>query len=355
MQSRVLIVEDEKDIIEVLSIYAQDFFEIIDSAVNVSDGIEKIKENSYDCIVLDISLGSNENGAQILKFLIENQDNPNYLAPIVISSGHVNENFIKKYTKRFAGILKKPYDEKTFKSIISLAITPVEEVIENYESNDEVPLVNTSLPFTQPELNVMVDDILKRISKNPELKKMLKTIKIERNADKYIPSHVGLIINISTAISKKLDWNTKSALEKFVIAAYLHDYAIDSRPDLARIQSSDQLELMKKANSNEEIQAVREHPFVVASLLEKFQDLSQDVLTLIRQHHERPDGSGFPKGIHHSRINPFSALFIISHDLATYIINNKEWSLDEFLKLNGEEYMGANFKKIIRAIEELSK
>ncbi|MCB9062160.1 MAG: response regulator [Halobacteriovoraceae bacterium] len=355
MSKSILIIEDQGDLIEIYSKFAQELFTSIDSASTIEDSLNVLNKKLYDCILLDINLNNTENGAQVLKYLMDNPTNQNAQTPVVISSAYVNSIFIEKFQGRFAGILKKPYDQNTFLSTVKMSTLSVEDVLFNPDQEDEVPIVKTDTPFSQPELQNKVKSIINNIAKNPEIKSLLKKIKVDRNKDKYVGAHAGLLINISTAISKELHWDSRSTLEKFVTASYIHDYALSNRPDLARIQTQAELEAKSTSLSDKEIEAVRQHPLLSSQIFESFSNIPQDVHTIIQQHHERPDGSGFPGGISHNRISPMAALFIISHDFCLYIIENPKWKLDNYIIHAKHKFKGPNFNKIMRALSSIGK
>jgi hypothetical protein len=71
------------------------------------------------------------------------------------------------------------------------------------------------------------------------------------------------------------------------------------------------------------------------------------------EHHERPDGTGFPRGLFHHQIAPLSALFIIAHDLLGYFLQKgKDTNMEEFIDTRAGLYTQGMFKKIFKAIEK---
>lgn len=66
MTKRVLVVEDDRDIIELLSIHLRDLGCELDSAEEGSSGLEKALNNKYDLIILDVML-PNMDGMEICR------------------------------------------------------------------------------------------------------------------------------------------------------------------------------------------------------------------------------------------------------------------------------------------------
>jgi hypothetical protein len=72
------------------------------------------------------------------------------------------------------------------------------------------------------------------------------------------------------------------------------------------------------------------------------------------QHHERPDATGFPRGIGHSYMAPLAMVFIVAHDMAQYFLDHQSrMDIGEFTANSRDAYKGSQFKKIIDAVEKL--
>lgn len=350
----LLLIDDDKDFIEALSLSMQKEFEKIHTASDVDTGLNLLSQFNFHCIVLDINLAG-RNGAEIIKYLIAHPDNQNNKASLIIMSGYIDDNFIEKHKTRFAGILRKPFEKSELLSIIRQALQtkPItnEEPKED-NASEELPTIKCDLPFPVNQLQSRVDNILKQVKKTSKLKQLLLNV-VDRSSDNYIMAHVGLIINISTAIALKLEWNTDKTLEKFVYAAYLHDMALKSRPDLARYRSVDNIEVIKDKFTPEDFDLLWRHSEIAAKTIEDFKEIPPEVEAIVRQHHELPKGNGFPNRFDHKKIIPLAAVFIVAHELADYIIRNPSWKLDKFIEEYRKKMTGAHFHKILKALEDL--
>ncbi|MDR3640957.1 MAG: response regulator [Humidesulfovibrio sp.] len=105
--------------------------------------------------------------------------------------------------------------------------------------------------------------------------------------DSYLAGHQQRVTRLALAIGQKLDM-TEAELETLRIAGLLHDIGkvyvpadFLSRPGLLR---------------QEELSVVQMHPEVGYEIL-KHLDQDWPVAVIIRQHHERMDGSGYPQGL----------------------------------------------------------
>jgi DNA-binding response OmpR family regulator len=79
---RVLIVEDEKQLLESIMTFLKESGMTCDKAVNLSEAIDKIDHNVYDCIVLDIGLPDGSG----LKVINEMQQKENQTAIVIVSA-----------------------------------------------------------------------------------------------------------------------------------------------------------------------------------------------------------------------------------------------------------------------------
>jgi len=71
---KLLIIEDERSLLKsIVQYFSQEKF-LCDTAVAYEDGIRKIEDFQYDCIILDINLPGGS-GLQLLKYLRQNKNN----------------------------------------------------------------------------------------------------------------------------------------------------------------------------------------------------------------------------------------------------------------------------------------
>lgn len=196
------------------------------------------------------------------------------------------------------------------------------------------------------------------ISESPKLNGIFE--KFNNHKDRYLPVHSIVIAHIASAIAIELQWNTKGTLYKLCMAAMLHDITLEN-DDLAMIASLDELHEKMEQFTPEEVAAYKNHVTHCAQLVDKFRDVPSDVANIIVQHHERPDGSGFPRGLTAAHISPLSSVFIVAHEIVRKLLLNKTtFSMEEeFLNLVKHLDHGSTFHEIINALDpynpEISK
>ena len=111
--------------------------------------------------------------------------------------------------------------------------------------------------------------------------------------------------------------------------------------------------LCKKVLREEEKELFFKSAQIAVDMAKNDENAPPDVENILMQQKELPDGSGFPKGIDYKQITPLSALFIVSHDLVDFMIENKNWSLYSYIKNRRKKFRGGFFLKIFQCLETL--
>jgi len=98
------------------------------------------------------------------------------------------------------------------------------------------------------------------------------------------------------------------------------------------------------------------HPTHAAALVREFKQLPADVDVIVEQHHELPDGTGFPAGLKHQKISPITAVFILAHRLYTFNSHHQQPGsigiLADFEKSLPDTFQVGEFKKVIQVLRK---
>jgi len=198
--------------------------------------------------------------------------------------------------------------------------------------------------------------IKERILKSNDLKKFLSSLKItNRRLEFYMDNKIKLISCISCALAKELHSGSDVTYDKLIYAAHMHDILLYRKPALAMIQGLSHFEQYEKlgALNEKDKELFLKHPLVTAEIIEQDKSAPKEAYDIVLQHHEKGDGTGFPHGLNYSRIKFFSAIFIISQDLANYILSRETWTMEEFVESTAGRYKGPSFHKIMRILRKL--
>lgn len=170
----------------------------------------------------------------------------------------------------------------------------------------------------------------------------------------YSVGHALLTMYLTSAIVLDLKWNSKATFKKVAYASFLHDAFIPNK-DVARISDLDSKEY--KLLSNEYQKIVREHPRMAAELINNLEAFFNDSAIIMQEHHEKPDGSGFPRGLTATTIAPLSCVFILAHNFidlvyldGNIVVDNIPHAIDKMRK----DYSKGNFKKPFESLLKIT-
>lgn len=198
------------------------------------------------------------------------------------------------------------------------------------------------------QVNDRVEKAVKVMMKNPSLKKLLDKMKLDRDPTRYFNNHVNLLCRITCVLAQLLEWNHETTLEKLIFVSYMHDITLVDFPHLAKIQNLVDYQAVESELSAKEKKLYINHPKDVSQLITELEDAPVDADKIVLQHHELPNGLGFPHQLNHQRILPLSALFIVAHDLVNFILENDTWTFSTYSERASKIFIGPNFTKIIR-------
>lgn len=235
------------------------------------------------------------------------------------------EEKLKKYKEK--GLLKYIYiDTDKTKKIVKKEEPPeekppekkpvVEKVVEKKPSEPEEKKVMNPVPFKEEikvatEVKKQAHNVVKGYLEDARAGKTLDSEAVKNQAsdmvdsilrndnalisltrlksfDEYTFTHCVNVAVLVTSFAKRLGFN-RNRLERLASGGLLHDVGKMMIPD----------EILNKPGkfTPEERQIVNNHPVYSAEILEKSPDIESDSIRLAFEHHERLDGTGYPRGL----------------------------------------------------------
>jgi two-component system nitrogen regulation response regulator NtrX len=118
MKKRVLVIEDEEDLREVI----KDLLEIvgvdIDLAVDGLEGIELQKAHSYDLVISDLKM-PRCSGLEVLKWM----RGQNIQTPVIFQTGHGSAKLMEDSSNTgILAVLEKPWDHEVLMDLTTKAL-----------------------------------------------------------------------------------------------------------------------------------------------------------------------------------------------------------------------------------------
>ncbi|MDD2361822.1 MAG: HD domain-containing protein [Oscillospiraceae bacterium] len=105
--------------------------------------------------------------------------------------------------------------------------------------------------------------------------------------DRYTYSHVERVVLYCEKFCNYIDMDFDNK-RKLICAAYLHD--------LGKVNISKELLISEKAPTDKEWELLKKHPADSAKIISEIPEI-RELMPLVRSHHERYDGGGYPDGL----------------------------------------------------------
>jgi response regulator RpfG family c-di-GMP phosphodiesterase len=176
---------------------------------------------------------------------------------------------------------------------------------------------------------------------------------LEGNDYKYELTHSLLICFLATAIAQKFKFQNPHACENIALAAFFHDVSLEAYQIENEPRFREALRQGIHINKSD-VDLIRQHPKKSAELLAEWHMCPPEVLTIIENHCERPDGQGFPRGLVAKEFDEMSACFVFCEDLVNFFLASRSKSrINEFIAKNGQLYSAVPFKNFLDLVKEL--
>ena len=120
--------------------------------------------------------------------------------------------------------------------------------------------------------------------------------------DSYTAGHTRRVAQYCEMIAKEMDYSHEE-IELVKKAAWLHD--------IGKISTPDSILLKPSKLSNIEYEFIQDHLNSGYEILKKV-DAYVDIADIMREHHEKYDGSGYPRGLKANEIKPLSRIMIVA-------------------------------------------
>ena len=285
---RILIVEDDETlgglISEYLGVLQHEQVQICSTGREAS---EVVANESYDCAFVDLML-PDANGLEILRTIKEYQPN----TPIVLMSGHPSmEHAIQAIREGASDFLTKPF------RLQDLALA-----VERLARERRLLLGNLAL---QQERQRLVNGFYVMF------KSLVSALE---SRDPYLEKHSEKVTGYAVGMAESLHCSP-AQIELLQTAGYLHD--------LGQFTVAESILNKPGPLSTEEYEVVKRHPVIGESMVDAL-GLSEEERAIIRHHHERWDGGGYPGGLAQGQI-PFLARIVAVADAFDSMTSNRAY------------------------------
>ena len=259
---KIIVVDDEQGIVDSLSIFLKRSGYDFTGLTNPLEAIERVRNEHFDMMILDFMMDpihGDEVVEEIRKF---NKD-----LYILLLTGHKDLAPPLETIKRLE---IQGYCEKSGKFDQLLLL--IESGIKSIEQMNTIKTINKQLHDKNEELERAYLDTIGILRQTVEAK------------DPYTRGHSDRVSEYSVLIGKKLGLDEKT-LHILKIGGLFHD--------IGKIGIPDSILLKESKLSDEEYSQIKNHPMIGVHMLGDAA-IFTDILPIVKHHHERYDGRGYP-------------------------------------------------------------
>ena len=266
---KILIVDDNTETIEFLDTTLTALGYLTKTSSSGTDALVEAVEYKPDLILMDYDMPG-MNGIEVCKEL-KKKDQFKFV-PVIMMTGQTDSGMLVRSLEGGASeFVAKPFDviELSARIKAMLRTKALEDKLENINRELEA-----KVKLKTEKIQTLYMETVKSLAKALDAK------------DKYTHSHSNNVAKYSKAIADELGMDTED-VQKVESAAQLHD--------IGKIGIKDSILNKTERLSDSEWKEIQTHSKRSADILEPLEQLN-GVVEMVRQHHERMDGTGYPLG-----------------------------------------------------------
>ena len=290
----LLVVDDERSCRLLASESLRDNNCIVSEASNAEEAIKLICENDYDVVLLDKNMPDMK-GDELCQYIRNDLHLP--LLPIIMVTGNsANDELVKSMELGANDFIRKPYVPSELVSRVNSAANQ-KRLTDQLDSSE-------SLLFA--------------------LARMVEA------KDEYTGDHCSRLSHTSVVFGQALGLDDEDLLA-------LHRGGV--LHDIGKLGIPDNILMKEGALTDEEWKLIKQHTVIGDQLCSNLTSLTRSI-PIIRSHHERWDGGGYPDGLKGNEI-PFLAQVFQVVDIYDALSHNrpykKEFSRDKVIEILEKE------------------
>jgi putative nucleotidyltransferase with HDIG domain len=286
----ILYVEDELSIQKEMLHYLNNFFKSVKVADDGDEGLQFYKQEHFDIVITDLSMPK-MNGLEMLEKVRE----INKEQLVLITTAHSEAEYMIQAIKiGIDGYVIKPFDYEQ----LNYELFKIVEKLSKFSQNEEYKKhLKQMVEQKTSELNSMI-----HFQKDNYEKTLLSMVEMIEERDTYTAGHSQRVAQYSQMIAKEMGYS-KAEYERVYQAGILHDIGKVATPDVV---------LLKPQKLNDlEYKLIQEHVVVGYKLLVNI-PMFKDLAEIVYAHHERYDGSGYPRALKDDEIPELSKIMAVA-------------------------------------------
>jgi len=337
--AHILIVDDEEVIRDLLSQFLERMGHECDQAGNGREGLDRVRETEYDLIITDIRMPEMSG----LEFLTLAQDRVESCTPCMIITALADEPAIAVRAVRLAcDFLSKPFEMATIHRAVERALLMREAWLAR---RNHIERLEYEVRLKEAELRNALDGLLAAFASMMEH---------GMEGDPDTVSHCQRLKNVCRLLAARLGITDPREIRDIELGALLHD--------IGKYKVPRDVLFKKGPLTDEDWEAIKRHPVDGADFVRGIPYLT-GAEAIIRHHHERYDGDGYPDGLVGEEI-PIGARILFVADAFDAICSQRcyksgkdpHWALEEIRRCAGTQFdaeVVKAFERIFAEVREL--
>ncbi len=277
---KIIAVDDEEGIIDSLSIFLKRTGYEFTGVTNPEEAIQRVKNEHFDLMILDFIM-TPFHGDQV----VEEIRTFNKELYILLLTGHKDLAPPLETIKRLD---IQGYCEKSDKFDQLLLL--IESGIKSIAQMNEIKKINEELKNTNEKLEKAYLESIETLRFTVEAK------------DSYTRGHSDRVSEYSVLIGKRLNLS-EDDLRILKIGGLFHD--------IGKIGVPDNILLKESKLTDDEYSEIKNHPSIGAHILSTA-SIFQDIIPIVKHHHEKYDGHGYPSQLKGNDIPSFARITAIA-------------------------------------------
>lgn len=286
----VLYVEDDLGLQQSFSEFLRKLFKKVETASNGLEGLEKFKAGTFDLVITDI-LMPQMNGIEMTSSIKEL--NPEQ--EIIITTAFSDDSYlIKAIELGVDAYILKPVEYEKITSILY-------KVVKRINNEKKLSFYYDSLEKMVEERSEENFSLTNEKVHNFEMT-IMSFVELIEDRDSYTGGHSQRVADYSKLIAEQIGYSEQDC-QLVYNAGILHDVGKVVTPDAV---------LLKPGKLDDlEYNLIKEHVVIGYKLLSKI-PMYQDIAEVVRSHHERYDGKGYPDGLSKEQIPSLSRIMNVA-------------------------------------------
>ncbi len=326
VNAKILIIDEDVNMMDILSTILAKYGHTVSTFTEPVSAIEELRSKKYDILLVNY-LMSPVNGDRVVE-LVREFDKEIY---IILMSMHKD---LAPSIETMQNLDIQAYFEKSsrFDQLIMLIQSGIKyiEQLKNIR-NMGMKLEKYLFDFAQILLNTV------------------------GAKDHYTEEHSKRVTALCTIFAKRLGLSENDA-SNLITAASFHD--------VGKIGIPDKVLLKEGKLTNEEYETIKLHTTIGANIF-SVSDIFNDIVPIIKYHHERYDGKGYPDGLKGNNIPYLSRILSICDSFDAIVSKRpykdaltKEYAINEIIKNAGKQFdsnLSQEFVKLLMEEEKVNE